>query len=142
MKSILSSAWTKPAVCWSLKLSSHYRCNLDGNDVTTMNTVAVACPTCLCFSSLWPPGDMSKFGNAYVVQHLLKNKARIKATERRGQTALMWAAAEGHANVIDLLIKAGADVKASTARGFSAMMFAAREGHIDAVKDSCRQEST
>jgi ankyrin repeat protein len=85
---------------------------------------------------------MSKFGNAYVVQHLLKNKARIKATERRGQTALMWAAAEGHANVIDLLIKAGADVKASTARGFSAMMFAAREGHIDAVKDSCRQEST
>ena len=35
--------------------------------------------------------------------------------ERRGQTALMWAAAEGHADVVEALIEAGADFRARAA---------------------------
>ena len=33
---------------------------------------------------------------------------KVNAKERRGQTALMWAAAEGHADVVAALIAAGA----------------------------------
>jgi ankyrin repeat protein len=51
----------------------------------------------------------------------------------RGQTALMWAAAEGHASVIEALIKHGADVQARSNGGFSALLFAAREGRISAI---------
>ena len=51
----------------------------------------------------------------------------------RGQTALMWAAAEDHAAVIRALIARGADVKARSNAGFTASLFAAREGRIAAV---------
>lgn len=50
------------------------------------------------------------------------------------QTALLWAAAEGHAEVVSELIKAGADFKAPLASGFTPLLFAVRNGHIDAVK--------
>ena len=40
-----------------------------------------------------------------------------------GQTALMWAAAEGHVEVIDALIKAGADFRSPLPSGFTPLMF-------------------
>ena len=52
----------------------------------------------------------------------------------RGQTALMWAAAEGHAAVVAPLAAAGADVDARSDGGFTPLAFAVRAGHADAVE--------
>ena len=54
--------------------------------------------------------------------------------ERRGQTALMWAAAEGHADIVEALIEAGADFQRPLPSGFTPLLFAVREGHIDVVR--------
>lgn len=84
---------------------------------------------------------------------LLAHGAEVDAHENwHGQTALMWAAAEGHAAMLQRLIEAGADVNAlSNVRewerqrsdeprdkwlppgGFSALLYAAREGCTDCV---------
>ncbi len=50
------------------------------------------------------------------------------------QTALTWAAAEGHAEVLAELIRAGADFRASLPSGFTPLLFAVRNGHLEAVK--------
>ena len=52
----------------------------------------------------------------------------------RGQTALMWAAAEGHASVVAPLVAAGADVDARSDAGFTPFAFAVRGGHGHAVE--------
>ena len=50
------------------------------------------------------------------------------------QTALFWAAAEGHAEVIAELIEFGADFRRTLESGFSPLLFAVRGGHIEAVR--------
>ena len=65
---------------------------------------------------------------------LLVRGAKHDARERRGQTALMWAAAEGHAAVVRALIEAGADINATLDSGFTPFFFAVREGRIEAVR--------
>ena len=58
-----------------------------------------------------------------------------RPTERtlRGQTALMWAASEGHTEVVRRLIAAGADPLVRSTAGYSALMFAIREGQGETV---------
>ena len=68
------------------------------------------------------------------VKALLARGAKPDARERRGQTALMWAAAEGHTAVVRALIDAGADINATLDSGFTPFFFAVREGHIDVVR--------
>ena len=64
----------------------------------------------------------------------LRNSASVNTKEGwRGQTALMWAAAEGHAAVIEALVAHGADVHARSNGGFTALLFAAREGCIACI---------
>ena len=59
----------------------------------------------------------------------------VNAKERRGQTALMWAAADGHAAVVELLLKAGADFRTPLPdSGFTPLFFAARDGRTDVVR--------
>ena len=86
---------------------------------------------------------------------LLEHGAEVNVKENfRGQTAVMWAAAEGHANIVSLLAAHGADLNlrsydrdptlpkmeagtpnAPIARGgLTALLFAARQGETDAVK--------
>ena len=61
--------------------------------------------------------------------------AVVDAKEKRGQTALMWAAADGHSDVVELLHKAGADFRASLPdSGFTPLFFAAREGRMGVVR--------
>ena len=50
------------------------------------------------------------------------------------QTALVWAAAEGHAAVVAELIDAGADYENALASGFTPLLFAVRNGHIGVVE--------
>ena len=66
---------------------------------------------------------------------LLAHGADPNAKESlRGQTALMWAAGEGHSEAIKALIERGADFRARSNAGWTALLFAAREGQIDAVQ--------
>jgi ankyrin repeat protein len=69
------------------------------------------------------------------VAALLKRGADMNAKERRGQTAIMWAAADGNTEVVEVLIKAGADVHAKLPdSGFTPFFFAARNGRIDVIR--------
>ncbi|MCZ6617608.1 MAG: SUMF1/EgtB/PvdO family nonheme iron enzyme, partial [Gammaproteobacteria bacterium] len=67
------------------------------------------------------------------VKALLANGANPNARERRQQTALMWAAAEGHVAVVETLVDAEADFRTPLESGFTPLFFAAREGHADVV---------
>jgi ankyrin repeat protein len=86
------------------------------------------------------------------------NRADVDAREGwYGQTALMWAAGQGHAEVVRLLVEAGANVDDHSRQidipnpyqerldgsfvspdnpqgGLTALHFAAREGHLDAAQ--------
>jgi ankyrin repeat protein len=53
---------------------------------------------------------------------------------RRGQTALMWAAAEGNVEAAQALLQAGADLNARLDTGFDAFLFAVREGRAGMVR--------
>ena len=65
---------------------------------------------------------------------MLEAEAEIDAKERGGQTALMWAAADGHAEVVGALLEAGAEFRKPLKSGFSPLMFAVRQGHSDVVQ--------
>ena len=103
-------------------------------------------------------------GDPQVMALMLAHGGDANASEpRRGQTALMWAAAEGHADVVKLLIQAAADVHARThaeapgpgdrmsqyrrrpsdfprpassiaANEFTALLFAARGGDVASLR--------
>jgi uncharacterized protein len=76
----------------------------------------------------------SRTGSADIVRALLARGADVQAAESsRGQTALMWAAAEGHVEVMRVLLGANADVSAKSKAGFTPLMFAARGANADAV---------
>jgi uncharacterized protein len=69
------------------------------------------------------------------VRVLLDHGADVNAKESwRGQTALMWASAEGNVTTVELLLKAGADLHARENGGFTPLLFAVREGKIDVVR--------
>jgi ankyrin repeat protein len=77
----------------------------------------------------------ARTGKADAVRVLLDHGAMVNAKEGwHGQTALMWAAAEGHRAVIETLVARGADIRARSNGGFTALLFAAREGRISAVQ--------
>jgi uncharacterized protein len=77
----------------------------------------------------------ARTGAAGIVKALLARGARLDAKDdRRGQTALMWAAAEGHAAIVQDFIEAGGDFRLRTPSGYTPLLFAAREGRIDVVR--------
>jgi len=98
----------------------------------------------------------ARAGSVPAVERLLKAGADANATEKwRGETALMWAAAENHGAVVAALVKGGARIDEASRLltfpnvrynlathatlpppqgGFTALMFAARQGAADAAR--------
>jgi ankyrin repeat protein len=77
----------------------------------------------------------ARVGELASVKALLSRGASVHSKDdRHGQTALMWAAAEGHAEVVQELINAGADFRLRLTSGFTPLLFAVREGRIGVVR--------
>ena len=77
----------------------------------------------------------SRTGKVDAVQALLAHGADVNARETsHGQTALMWAAADGHAATVKALTDAKADLHIRSSGGFTALLFAVREGRIEVVR--------
>ncbi len=77
----------------------------------------------------------ARTGSVSVVRLLVARGADLDAREHwRGQTALMWAAAENHSAAIHTLSELGATVDERSSGGWSALLFAVRGGHLEAVK--------
>jgi uncharacterized protein len=77
----------------------------------------------------------ARTGKVDALRVLLRDGANANFAEsRRGQTALMWATAEGNTAVAEELIEHGADVHAHTKGGLTPLLFAVREGRIDTVR--------
>ena len=77
----------------------------------------------------------ARSGNVDVLRLLLARGADVGATESwRGQTALMWAAAENHPAAVHTLIELGAHVDERSSAGWTPLLFAVRAGKTDAVR--------
>jgi ankyrin repeat protein len=91
-------------------------------------------------SAVLPGGETplmtaARSGSLESVKALLSHGAAVEAKdENRGQTALMWAAAEGHAAVVQELIAAKADFRTRLPSGFTPLLFAVREGRLPVVR--------
>ena len=76
----------------------------------------------------------ARSGNVDVLRLLMAHGADVGATEGwRGQTALMWAAAENHPAAVHTLIELGAAVTERSSTGWTALLFAVRAGKAEAV---------
>src|SRR5207237_4785054 len=75
------------------------------------------------------------YGNARMIDRLIKAGADVKQRGPAGETMVMLAARNGNPVVIKRLVAAGADVNAKEPlRGTTALMWAAEQRHAAAVK--------
>lgn len=68
------------------------------------------------------------------LQHQLANGGDINAKDRRGQTAVMIAARDGHPNLIAWLVERGAALDGTGKYGLSPLMVAVVRGHTEVVR--------
>ena len=71
-------------------------------------------------------------GSRRPVEHYLRRGQDVNATDARGRTLLLIAAAKGHAQLCRLLIDAGADASLRDSEGIDALSAATRNGHGEA----------
>ena len=77
----------------------------------------------------------ARTGSPTIVERLLAAGAEVNETiPSTGQTALMWATAEGHLDVMGELIAADADVHARSTIGFTPLLFATRNGDLESAR--------
>ena len=73
----------------------------------------------------------ARTGSVDVTRALVAAGAKVEpGSHWHDQTALMWAAAEGHAEVVELLLESGSDVHARSRFGATALLLAARKGDV------------
>jgi uncharacterized protein len=77
----------------------------------------------------------ARAGSVDAVNLLVLAGAKINAAETwNGQSALMWAAAEGHGPVVEALIEGGADIHLRSKAGTTPLIFAVRKGDTRSVQ--------
>ena len=74
------------------------------------------------------------FGLTQLVTDLLRNAPNVDAQDSLGNTAMMYAAVEGHYAILVQLIEAGASAKIADHNGSSVLHKAALQGRTDVVK--------
>ena len=86
-------------------------------------------------SGVTPLMTAARVGHAGVVRRLLRAGADPAATEAvRGQTALMWAVAEGHTQAAAVLLEVGGGATTRSANGFTPLLFAAQQGNVEVAR--------
>ena len=78
--------------------------------------------------------NAARRGAVEIERRLLTEGADIDARNRRGQTALMIAASEGHGAVVTLLAEHRANLDHTAKYRLSALMIAVVRGHTDVVR--------
>ncbi len=77
----------------------------------------------------------ARTGRVRIVDELIGRGAKVNDRERIGdQSAIHWAANDGHAEVVASLIAAGADPMDTLPSGFTPLLLAARQGHRETVR--------
>jgi len=74
------------------------------------------------------------FNQSAIANYLLEHGAVVDAGDRRGCTALAWAASKGHKDMAELLLSRGANAKTKDQGGFDPLYYAATGGHSDIAK--------
>ena len=70
------------------------------------------------------------FGNAHLVEHIIKSGGRADAViAASGMMALHWASTRGHVDVVKLLIQSGCDINAVDIKKTTALVIAAQYDH-------------
>ena len=78
--------------------------------------------------------DAVRRNDVDLIKHLLRNGANAKATNNRGETALMFAARKGDNKMVEILLPMS-DAKAVVPNyGYTALMLAAKYGSVEMVK--------
>lgn len=86
-------------------------------------------------SGVTPLMTAARVGHAGVVRRLLRAGADPAAVEAvRGQTALMWAVAEGHTEAAGVLLEIGGGATVRSANGFTPLLFAAQQGNVEVAR--------
>ena len=76
--------------------------------------------------------ELAKTGTPQQVQAAIDKGADVKAQDKSGRTALIWAATNNqNPEVITTLLKAGADIKAQDKDGRTGLMWAARYNKVN-----------
>ena len=68
------------------------------------------------------------------IRLLLSSRASVDVPDKRGMTALAWAALRGNSLALHTLIAAKADVNHCSEEGMTPLMWAASGGHVEAVR--------
>jgi uncharacterized protein len=110
-------------------------CLLGDADIITSLLDARADPTKLAQGGVPPFALCAGSTSPAVLERLLKGGQAVDQASAAGQTALMYAAAQGKADNIAMLLSHGAQVNAkSKVTGYTPIMFAMRGGSIEAVQ--------
>jgi len=72
-------------------------------------------------------------GSARSLKALVLGGSDVRLADKNGQTALHWAAVEGHTPCAALLLEAGASLEAKSVQGYTSLSNAASKGHSEAV---------
>jgi ankyrin repeat protein len=79
----------------------------------------------------------SSFADAKIVKYLLENGAAVDAQDRRGCTALVWAAAWGREAAVELLLAHEAAIDLADDLGRTPLHWAVHRGHAGMVELLC-----
>lgn len=85
--------------------------------------------------------DAAQTGQFGKVRRLLADNVDVNASDERGRTALILAAAAGQNRIVSALIEGGADTEATSKDGETALMAAAAHGNDATVKLLLRRDA-
>jgi len=113
----------------------HLACTNRSDDLVGTLLAAGANPGAALWNGETVLMKCARTGATEAVAALLAKGADPNAREnRKQQSALMWAAAEGHGEVTRLLVESGAHINTRSGGGFTPLLYAARSGDLESAR--------